>query len=362
MKAQYTEIINSNRPGFSESPFSVGTGIYQFETSLFLRKDKSVPIFSNPQSLGINFHFRTSFLFERLELNVTTSLQNDRISFKNVFESYKTETGLGTLTLAAKYLVYKPKYTDKTKEIRSWKKRFSFDYRRLIPNIAVYAGYNLGNTLNNPHKHGGNTKKLGILLQNNFSNQFNVITNFYYNYMGSKTPEYSYVITGTYSFNEKWSVFIEHQAMFSKIEKHNNIGAGVTYLFNDNLQFNTNFRENFRNETTGYYAGIGVSYRIDKHIDDYVETKDFNEFGERIIKKETHNKGFWDKLFDSDKKEKTKKLSKKEKRKKEKIELKKKKEAEKRLEKDLERQQKELDELDEELRRLDEALKKENKD
>ena len=33
--AQYTNVINSNRPGFSESPYSVGTGVYQLETSVF---------------------------------------------------------------------------------------------------------------------------------------------------------------------------------------------------------------------------------------------------------------------------------------------------------------------------------------
>ena len=36
--AQYTEIINSNQPGFSESPYSVGTGIYQFENNFFFKK------------------------------------------------------------------------------------------------------------------------------------------------------------------------------------------------------------------------------------------------------------------------------------------------------------------------------------
>jgi hypothetical protein len=35
--AQYTDIINSNKPGFSESPYSVGKGIYQFESNIFLR-------------------------------------------------------------------------------------------------------------------------------------------------------------------------------------------------------------------------------------------------------------------------------------------------------------------------------------
>jgi len=47
--AQYTNIINSNRPGFSESPYSVGTRVYQLETSLFYRSTDIHPTFSRPQ-------------------------------------------------------------------------------------------------------------------------------------------------------------------------------------------------------------------------------------------------------------------------------------------------------------------------
>ena len=35
--AQYTEVINSRRPGFSESPYSVGTKVYQVEAGLFYK-------------------------------------------------------------------------------------------------------------------------------------------------------------------------------------------------------------------------------------------------------------------------------------------------------------------------------------
>jgi hypothetical protein len=64
--AQYTEVINSNKPGFSESPYSVGTGIYQFESNLFLRKTTTVPTFSRPQSLGVALLFRTGLFLEKL--------------------------------------------------------------------------------------------------------------------------------------------------------------------------------------------------------------------------------------------------------------------------------------------------------
>ena len=42
--AQYTEVINSNRPGVSESAFSVGTGIVQFEAGVFTVKEEHVPL------------------------------------------------------------------------------------------------------------------------------------------------------------------------------------------------------------------------------------------------------------------------------------------------------------------------------
>lgn len=296
-QAQYTEVINSNRPGFSESPYSVGVGVYQFESSLFFRKADAVPTFSNPQALGLNLHFRTGLFLEKLEFNLSTSLQQDKIAFKNVFESSHNETGLGQFTLGAKYLVYKPTYTDKGKVIRSWNKRHSFDFKRWIPHVAVYAGVNFGSFLNDYHENGGLTPKAGILLQNEFSNQFNLVTNVYYNYIGSDFSEWSYILTATYNFNDHWSGFAEHQALFGKQETQSNLGGGVAYLFNKNLQINASLRATFQEESLGFYSGVGVSYRIDNHVDEFIE---LDEFGNKIEapEKATYNKGFFGRLFD----------------------------------------------------------------
>ena len=37
VSAQYTKIINSKRPGFSESPYGVGTKVFQVETGAFIK-------------------------------------------------------------------------------------------------------------------------------------------------------------------------------------------------------------------------------------------------------------------------------------------------------------------------------------
>ena len=85
--SQYTEVINSNKPGFSESPYSVGTGVYQFESNIFYRNTQIEPTFSRPQFLGFDMLFRTSFFLEKLELNVQATYQRDKVAFDNVFTS-----------------------------------------------------------------------------------------------------------------------------------------------------------------------------------------------------------------------------------------------------------------------------------
>ena len=268
--AQYTEVINSNKPGFSESPYSVGKGVYQFESNIFLRNTSISTTFSKPQSLGIDMLFRTSFFLDKLELNAQLTYQKDKIAFKNIFTSNYFTSGLSKMTIGAKYLVYQQTYKDKSKEIRSWKRKNAFDITRLIPSVAVYLGMNT-DFVNDIHKTGSITPKVGILLQNNLSRNFNVITNFYYDNIGTDFAQYSYIITLTQSFSNRWSAFFENQMVFQKKQNNINLGAGLAYLYSPNLQFNTSARFLFEGKSQGYYAGLGVSYRIDKHQDPFTE-------------------------------------------------------------------------------------------
>ncbi|WP_299001204.1 transporter [uncultured Tenacibaculum sp.] len=296
--AQYTPVINSNRPGFSESPYSVGSGVYQFESSIFYRKINATPTFSNPEALGLNLFFRTSFISEKLEVNLNTSLQRDKIAFKNIFESSYNKTGLSQFSLGAKYLIYAPKYDDKSKEIRSWKKRHSFDWKRWIPHIGISAGVNIGNFLTDYHKRDGFSPKVGLLLQNEFSDKLNVITNLHYDYIGTDFSQLSYIVTGTYNFNDYWSGFAEIQGIFEEYEKRTNIGAGAAYLFSENLQFNASLRANMQQDEIGLYTSVGVSYRLNRHQDKFVE---IDEFGNKIEEgkqvKYDEDRSFFGRLF-----------------------------------------------------------------
>jgi len=268
--AQYTDVINSNKPGFSESPYSVGRGVYQFESNIFLRNTAINPTFSKPQSLGIDLLFRTSFFLDKLELNAQLTYQKDKIAFKNIFTSHYFTSGLSRMTIGGKYLVYQQTYKDMSKEIRSWKRKNAFDITRLIPSVAVYLGMNT-DFVNDIHKTGSIMPKVGILLQNNLSRNFNVITNFYYDNIGEDFAQYSYIVTLTQNFSNRWSAFFENQMVFQKYQNNINLGAGLAYLYSRNLQFNTSARFLFEGKTQGYYAGLGISYRIDKHQDPFIE-------------------------------------------------------------------------------------------
>ncbi len=264
--SQYTDVINSNKPGFSESPYSVGRGVYQFESNLFLRNTSIEPTFSVPQSFGFDLLFRTSFFLEKLEINAQVSYQRDKIAFKNTFTSDYFSTGLNKFTLGVKYLVFQQEYEDKSKEIRSWKKRNAFDKNRLIPSVAIYAGLNT-DFVSDIYKTGSMSPKVGVLLQNNLSTDLNVITNFYYDEIGTEYSEFSYIITATYSFTGQWSAFLENQTIFQKQQKLINLGTGLAYLYSRNLQINTSARFLFEGKSQGLYAGLGVSYRINRHQD-----------------------------------------------------------------------------------------------
>lgn len=283
LNAQYTNVINSNRPGFSESPYSVGLNVYQLEAGLFYNSTKIVRTFTTPESFGTNLTFRTSFFSERLELNTNFTFQKDKVAFKNVFTSYYFTTGISDFSFGAKFLVYEQEYEDKSKEVRSWRRRHAFDWKRTIPSIAVYAGINT-NMVNDIYKLKKATPKAGILLQNNFTNRFNLISNIFYNYIGSDYSELSYIVTGTYVLNYRWSTFIEHQGSYNKYQINNNFGAGFAFLASKHLQIDASTRVNLNGKTAEHYAGIGFSFRLDRHINSY---KIINDFGNQTINNKT---------------------------------------------------------------------------
>ena len=81
--SQYTDQINSNRPGYSVGAFSVGKGVIQFEGGLH-RKNLNHEGYNNSTSKGTAYQLsvRWGFLSERLELNYQGSYIKDKLISK----------------------------------------------------------------------------------------------------------------------------------------------------------------------------------------------------------------------------------------------------------------------------------------
>ena len=106
--AQYTEVINSRRPGFSDSPFSVGTKVYQVEAGLFYKNvgnylfyDKEIDDARqySASSFGTDIMLRTGQFFEKLEFNLDMALVSENRDYSKPADSSATGFGFSKLNL-----------------------------------------------------------------------------------------------------------------------------------------------------------------------------------------------------------------------------------------------------------------------
>ncbi len=276
--AQYTEVINSRRPGFSDSPFSVGTQVYQVEGGLFYKNVGNYLFFDkelndarrySSSSFGTDIMLRTGQFFEKLEFNLDMAILSENRDYSRPADSSATGFGFSKLNLGAKYLVYKPEYTDKTKEIRSWKARHSFDKRRLIPAVGVYVGLNTNLLIDLYKNTDGISPRFAVFTQNDLSDRLIVLFNFIADYAFTDKSENSYIATVTYAINPKFSVFGENQGFYRKnVPNDFQFGAGGAYLINKDMQVDLSGRIIFdeRGDNT-YIIGGGLSWRLDRHRD-----------------------------------------------------------------------------------------------
>jgi len=290
---QYTEVINPNRPGFSKSSYSVGTGVYQIEAGLFYQNNKRPVLFTTNKSFGTDLTFRAGLFLEKLEFSANFKLQKDQI-LNNVTtgETY-ARGGISQFIVGAKYLFYKPTYTDKSKEVRSWKRRTSYDWKRLIPAIGVYVGLNT-NLLSSGYQVASLGPRAALLLQNNFTQWITLTTNIFGENLILTERSYGYVTTLSYAVSPTFSIFGEHKGEYFKDTKAYQIGGGFTYLVNKDLQVGVNTHTDFHLDYLNLYVGLGASWRLDKHVD-----KELQKKRKKVDSKfKKHKKrGFFSRLF-----------------------------------------------------------------
>lgn len=287
--AQYTETINSNRPGFSQGAFSVGKQILQFEAGFGLGKEEHSLLNTETNAFIIDYNVRYGVWKEELEVSLIGGYQSNNVTEIVNGYNYK-ESNFTSNTLGAKYLFFDP-YRKKELEkpnLYSWKANNGFHWKDLIPAISIYAGANFDQA-DNPLTHNANntityfseevetgieiSPTVAIATQNNWGSWVFVI-----NLIGERftldEKSFSYILTLTHTFNAKLSAFIENQGIKSDFYADQIFRGGAAYLINKDFQVDAAFLLNFKDTPSRLYGRLGVSYRFDMHKkDEYLEEK-----------------------------------------------------------------------------------------
>jgi hypothetical protein len=295
--SQYTDVINSNRPGVSRSPFSVGTNVVQFEIGPYMINEKRTPALQTEVSgYGIDFATRYGLLWEELELNIEGTFQSDTKTYFSSIALDESRANFKTLTIGAKYLIYDPyKNSENNKpNLYSWKANHRFKWSSLIPAVSVYAGANY-DTKNNPYTADGIegfSPKVMIATQNNFAGGWVFVMNFIKDRIGSDQSDFQYILTLTHSFSPKWVIFGETQGIQSDFYADNLFRFGGAYLWGKDFQLDTAVTFNTKDTPSVFSLNFGASYRLDFHQDKEIEDENTgkSKFDKKHAKRQARNK------------------------------------------------------------------------
>ena len=276
--AQYTEVINSNRPGVSKSAFSVGTNVAQLEVGPYIINENHTPLQYEVSGFGADFTARYGLLFEQLEINIEGTYQNDTFTDNRSTISEDTpRSNFKQFTLGAKYLIYDPYKIKEGQEekpnLYSYHANRAFKWKSLIPAVAIYVGANF-DSKNNPYTGPdieGFSPKVMIATQNNFPGGWALVTNLIKDRIGTDFSDFQYIITLTHSFNPQWVIFAETQGIQSDFYADNLFRFGGGYLWNKDFQLDTALTFNTKDTPSVFGVNFGMSYRFDFHVDKEID-------------------------------------------------------------------------------------------
>jgi len=277
--SQYTDMINTNRPGVSQGAFSVGTNVLQLETGVSIGKEEHEGLQTETDAFNWDYAIRYGVWKEELEVSLIGSWQANKVldsRTTNIIESKRRN--FRSNTLGAKYLVYDP-YINKEKQgpnLYSWKANNRFQWSDLIPAIAVYAGANFDfeNNPFTPEPEATISPKVVLSTQNNFVGSFVLVTNIIADRIGTEFPTYGYIVTLTHATNDYFSIFVENQGFKSDFYADQIVRAGAAALINKDLHVDLSLSVNFKDSPSILYGRAGIAYRLDLHKEDqFLEQK-----------------------------------------------------------------------------------------
>ncbi|MDT8414522.1 MAG: transporter [Flavobacteriaceae bacterium] len=280
--SQYTDVINSNRPGHSFSAYAPGKNVYQGEIGATIGHEEHELFGAEVDYIRYEYAIRVGIWKDRLELMFDGAYQIDEFSDRG--RSFNRSGPLRN-TFGAKWLLYDPqkKINENFKpNIRSWKanQNLKFKWRNLIPAVSVYGGANIHfsdspfvfdssfNFFNDTESDLSG--KLMAITQSHITSRWVLVTNFGVDKIGTDFSSLQYIVTLTHAFNTRWAAFAENQGFDSDFNVDNIFRFGGAYLINGNLQFDASVGFNTKDTPSKFFGGVGFSYRLDYHKTEWV--------------------------------------------------------------------------------------------
>ena len=313
LSAQYTETINSNRPGTSHGAFSVGKDVLQFELGISqLSLNHKYLNNSSVKGNSINYNVRYGLHFENLELFLKGAFVKREIknfTINGRFFTSRDEKFFNEHKIGLKFLVFDPFKNKKWhgENLYSWKAQRRIKLTDLIPAISVFAG---GDFVLVDHiqydDHFYRTKQqqylypdqaafspfFGIATQNHFQGKWVLVNNVSIENLVGEYSNINYLFTLTHNLtNPKWSIFVEFQHFDNQIYSDNLVKFGIANLLSKNSQIDFNVGGSLKDTPTYSYFDLGFSQRIDWHKDiSPIDKERFKQFRNDLKQKRKEEK------------------------------------------------------------------------
>jgi hypothetical protein len=279
--AQFTDVINSNRPGESMGAFSVGKTVIQAELGFYGFREKHSITAYEANGFGTELQVRYGAFFEQLEFILDAQYQSETYKDTRLLTNER-HSAFKEISIGAKYLIYDPlKNYEQKPNLYSWKANHKFSWRAFIPAVGAYAGLNLAlsnGVFDRPRYRPENkiSPTVGVLTQNQFG-RFVLVINVMAEKLATERESFDYVVTLTRGFNQRWSGFLEHQGYISDYYSDAVFRVGAAWLAKQNVQIDASIGTNIKNTPSILVGGVGLSWRFDAN---------YNEVYLRIPEKE----------------------------------------------------------------------------
>lgn len=235
--AQYQETIASDRPGQSNSPYTVGKMVFQLQTGIqfgggngdnYKRNDFELPAFIR---FGIT---------DKIEVNTLWGFRNSKT--ERFFET--TSSGLNVANFGLRFNIFEE--TEKAPAVG-----FEFTYKTKMIGEDFRPDYP--------------ATKFNIMASKGISDLLSLTANLGADFNGnSSQPNGFYTLNLVLSVTDELSVFFENYSFFNGDYFDTYFDFGGAYVLNPHLQLDLYGGFGYNNDIFDYFVSGGVSYRIVK--------------------------------------------------------------------------------------------------